>query len=89
MKGKIYVIYDKMADDNGPVFQAVNDAVAIREFSQLLENTKYPEDFELLCVAEIDDKGIVTDSKYNVEIEAMKINVVKEDDITRSPNERF
>lgn len=47
MVSKIYTVKDKVADEFGPIFNAANDAVASRNFKQLLGSTPYPEDFEL------------------------------------------
>lgn len=67
MEGKLYLVYDRMADEHGPVFQSRNDGTALRTFTSMLKDTTYPEDFELLCVASIDKSGNVVENKYNVE----------------------
>lgn len=53
----LYSVYDKVAEEYGPVFQAVNDRVASRNFSQMLTNPNTPvntEDFELYRLARFD-----------------------------------
>ena len=34
----LYVIYDRVAEDAGPVFDCVNDGVAFRQFRALMQN---------------------------------------------------
>lgn len=36
MKSVIYTVYDKVAEEYGPLFEAKNDAVALRQFKQLI-----------------------------------------------------
>ena len=57
MKMNLYVIRDLVADECGPVFEANNDAVAVRNFKNLLQKDGvYPEDYELLLVGNINRK---------------------------------
>jgi hypothetical protein len=37
MKMRLYVAYDRVAEEAGPVFQAANDGVAARKFRQILQ----------------------------------------------------
>lgn len=67
MKG-LYSIKDVVADEFGPIYEAVNDGVAIRNFSKILQEVTYPEDFELYKVGEFDVKtGEIMPCMYNVE----------------------
>lgn len=58
MKTNLYVVYDRVAEESGPVFEAKNDGVALRRFSMLMQENSskglIPEDFRLLKVGEID-----------------------------------
>jgi hypothetical protein len=50
---RLYILYDKVAEEGGPVFQAKNDAVALRHFEQAMaaqHGVMHPEDFKLLCI---------------------------------------
>jgi hypothetical protein len=50
---RLYTLYDKIAEEGGPIFQAKNDAVALRNFEQAMtaqHGVMHPEDFKLLCV---------------------------------------
>lgn len=53
----IYVIYDKVGQISSPVFQAINDGVALREFRALISKVEaYDQDaFVLKKVGEYDD----------------------------------
>lgn len=54
MKNFIYMIRDVVADECGPPFQQKNDSAALRAFGQFIASKDAPEDFELLCCAEVD-----------------------------------
>ncbi len=58
MTTNIYTIYDKLAKESGPLFQAKNDKVAFRQFQTQLKDIKniQVEDFELLNIAEYDNE---------------------------------
>ena len=45
----LYTIYDIVADDTAPVFEAKNDDVAIRKFNEIMQNSPgiTPTDYEL------------------------------------------
>lgn len=56
---KLYSIYDKKAKATMGIFETTNDLVAIRDFSQVCSNkdsqiAKFAEDYQLLCLGEID-----------------------------------
>lgn len=55
---KIYAIYDTVAEEGGPVFCAVNDGVAMRQFRQLVQGTENRNDFELYYLADYDSKCV-------------------------------
>ncbi len=56
MKVNIYTIYDKVAEECGPVFQAKNDMVAVRMLkSMLAENPNIPiDEYEVYSLGEFD-----------------------------------
>ena len=58
MKYGIYTIYDEAADEFGPVFTAKNDAVAQRQFQQILKGVEYPAEFGLYKVGDFDSECI-------------------------------
>lgn len=58
---KIYAIYDKQHEIHGPMFEAINDELAGRIFTNIKENPesqihKYPQDYKLVKLAEYDKK---------------------------------
>ena len=57
-----YSIYDKKSKFYSTPFQQVNDAVAIRQFTNLLadqslEPSKNPEDYQLFTIGKFDDES--------------------------------
>lgn len=54
MAERLYVIYDRVAEECGPVFQAHNDGVALREFRKLLQQVTRQEEYKLYLVGNID-----------------------------------
>lgn len=57
---RLYVIRDKVADDDGPIFEAPNDAVAYRSYVSLMSKVHDASDFELRCVGfyDADDHAV-------------------------------
>lgn len=58
-KKQIYTVYDRVANDIGPLMMFVNDAPAIRFFSDLMTShemmRKYPADYSLVVLGDIGD----------------------------------
>lgn len=56
MKSNLYVIYDVLAEECGPVFQAVNDKVAARAYYGLVGPLSIAarKDYQLWLVGSID-----------------------------------
>lgn len=57
----LYVIYDRVAQDSGPIFDSVNDGVAFRQFRALMQNvgTNDIDSYQLLKLGEIDTVTLV------------------------------
>jgi rRNA maturation protein Nop10 len=55
MKKGVYTIKDNLAGQCGPLFDAVNDAVAWRSFKQVMQKCPDPQEYTLFRVAEFDD----------------------------------
>lgn len=56
---KIYTIRDHIAEENGPLFPAKNDAVAMRLYEDLLKSCMAcKQDFELICVGSWDTEDL-------------------------------
>ena len=60
-KMDLYVVYDKIAGECGPVFEAKNDGVAMRQYRHLIN--EFPivvqEDFSLMQVGTIDKESMI------------------------------
>ncbi len=52
MNMKIYAVYDSAAEQFSPLFEAVNDKVATREYLRVKTATDYPDDYSLWCLGE-------------------------------------
>ena len=68
MKVNIYTIYDKVACESGPIFQAKNDGVALRCFMSLMKDTPnvVPSDYDVYCLGEFDTdtRSFVPEENY-------------------------
>ncbi len=68
MKVNIYTIYDKVACEAGPIFQAKNDGVALRCFMTLMKDTPnvVPSDYDVYCLGEFDtdSRSFVPEDNY-------------------------
>jgi len=53
----LYTLYDKVAEEAGPLFQAKNDQVAARQSLSILAQVYDPNDFDLLKVGEFSTSG--------------------------------
>lgn len=71
----LYLLFDKIAEIHGPTFEAVNDAVAIRNIRNMT-NLTTPEDFILKRVAYRTGTVVLADIQ---EIDFMNALVTKED----------
>ena len=74
---RLYTIYDRAAEESGPVFQAKNDAVARRGYMQAIDNSSSPYDFDLYYIGDYNQYTMQIDTLSNpskVETE----NVIKE-----------
>lgn len=55
-KINVYSIRDTVAERFGPLFEALNDAVAVRNFKAVISKTMYEGDFILYKLAEYDSE---------------------------------
>lgn len=55
---KLYVIYDKTAEEAGPIQCAKNDGIAVRIFKQSLLEVTFPEDYRLFLVGSYDTEKV-------------------------------
>lgn len=68
---KLYVIEDKVAEQFGPVFEALNDGVALRQFRIALEKSSFVSDFSLICIGYVNEQMSIStkDCPYVVEFD--------------------
>jgi hypothetical protein len=77
MKTNLYVIYDRVAEESGPIFEAKNDLVADRNFKKLLSEhkTELSNDFKLLRIGTFDhETNGVQGELIPVEVEFLILN---------------
>lgn len=73
---KVYVIYDTVAEEAGPLMPLKNDKLAVRMFHYSLQQQKVenPKDFQLMCLGEYDPEqpalfGIKVPDMINTKLE--------------------
>lgn len=65
----LYCVFDKVAEEAGPIFEAKNDAIAQRNFMKLLERTGgMQSDFVLYSVGKFDHIKMEIDSFVAVDV---------------------
>jgi len=58
----LYCIYDSLAEEAGPIFQAANDAVAARSFRNVVKDFKEGrQDYTLMKLGTYDEKSVKLD----------------------------
>lgn len=55
MKMGVYVIFDRIAEEAGPLFTAKSDAVAVRNYRISLKEVQ-PSEFRLYAIGEYDNE---------------------------------
>ena len=51
---RIYVIYDVVAQQGSNLFEAKNDAVALRQFNRLVKDSDFAQEFQLWYLGDYD-----------------------------------
>lgn len=54
----LYVIYDKLAAESGPVFEAKNDQVALRQFKKAIEPASNKNEYQLYRIGAYDNEKL-------------------------------
>jgi len=55
----LYVIFDKVAQEAGPVFSAKNDGIALRSCRNIMADVDNLDDYRILCVGSFDNVSCV------------------------------
>lgn len=67
----LFVVYDRVAEESGPIFEAVNVGVAQRKYREIIKNSNVQvQEYQLLQVATFDhvtNKMIVVDPPEYIE----------------------
>lgn len=87
MKTRLYVIWDRVSEDAGPISGYKNDGVALREFQKyiekLVEQGHNREDFDLMYVGTYDneDPNILSGEVVIVEPRISMVDEIEEDEV--------
>ena len=55
---RVYMIWDRLAEEAGPVFESVNNLTALRGYHKMLSRQgDKPDEYKLLWIGEIDHKS--------------------------------
>lgn len=67
----LYVIYDRAAQQAGPIFSAATDAVAVRQYRRLVDEQRIDiEEYSLLCVGYFDRQELCVIDECKVVFDA-------------------
>lgn len=66
-KTLLCVVYDKVAKEHGPIFEAKSDAIAKRMFGNLMKDTPNPDDFALVVC------GVLSRQTPDADIEDIEV----------------
>lgn len=60
----LYAVYDRLAEESGPVFMAPTPAVAVRQYNSLMKsvNAGSPEEYKLLKLGTYDSSHSVIEA---------------------------
>lgn len=75
---RLYVVYDRVAEEAGSIGYAKNDAVALRQFGAEMAKMPNSEDFDLYFIGEFDSETMEI-KQEKVEIVKAKISLVEEE----------
>lgn len=64
----LYSVYDRISCEYGPIFQAKNDQVALRNFYNLLKGVTYKDDFDLYHIGSRDENMNLYQNLYIVDV---------------------
>jgi len=84
MQLRVYALYDRVAEEAGPLYCAVNDAVAVRMYKHLIAETSSadPKDFCLIYVGNYDTKEVRVEGEpegIQVDVNINKMVVLTEE----------
>ena len=65
MQYKLYSIYDKDAQEYGPLFNAKNDIVASRYVEEMIKDVNHVDSYALYCMGEFDTENGITETNVS------------------------
>jgi hypothetical protein len=68
----VYVVFDRLANESGPLFEAKNDAVARRNYDRLVSQAGRPDEYQLLRL------GIIDHDNQKLEVYEIPVEVGRE-----------
>lgn len=67
---KMYTIYDKIAQEAGPIYTAKNHGIAFRQKRQAIAQAEIKEDFDLLYLGDFETETmLITPNKTPIHID--------------------
>lgn len=76
---KLYSIYDKDAQEYGPLFNAKNDVVASRYVQEMLKEVNHVDSYALYCMGEYDTEYGITETNVSFILDCSDMVDVVED----------
>ncbi len=61
----LYAIYDKDAEEFGPLFNAKNDVIASRYVEEMIKEVKNVDPYALYCMGEYDTENGIKDTNVS------------------------
>ena len=79
----LYAVFDKTAEECGPIFEAKNDGLAVRFFKKKLESVDpgLVEEFQLLQVGTLDHDKCLVESLDIPELVEVTVNTEVEEEV--------
>lgn len=79
MQYKLYSIYDKDAQEYGPLFNAKNDVVASRYVEEMIKDVKHVDSYALYCMGEFDTEYGITETNVSFVSDCSELVDIVED----------
>lgn len=64
----LYAIYDTVAEEFGPLYQAINDGVALRNYFNFMVNIDFKDDYQLHHIGYMTKDYVIKTQKYQLQI---------------------
>ena len=83
MEMHMYTIRDMVAEENGPLFAAKNDAVAMRSYNRLMAEVENPREYELYHVFSYDHSAAIYQNCADLRHDVYPVieKIIKDDEV--------